>query len=112
MSNQCEEKVPGEGRWGFVHMHRCSNAAKAERDGKSYCNTHDPVRVKERREKKYQERQDNVNLVLARREQERQEFITRVIEMGQLEHDVQKTATRLVDEILSTGRSRARSPLW
>lgn len=27
----------------------CSKPAKVERDGKHYCNTHDPVRVSERR---------------------------------------------------------------
>jgi len=29
----------------------CLNKAKVEREGKPYCGTHDPVKVKERREK-------------------------------------------------------------
>jgi hypothetical protein len=39
----------GIGRWGFSSA-ICGNKASIEREGKAYCLTHDPVRIKEKRE--------------------------------------------------------------
>ena len=37
---------------GAYRTHPCHNGAKIQRDGKWYCGTHDPVAIKEKRDKK------------------------------------------------------------
>ena len=36
----------------MIYRHQCSKSGKIERDGKWYCGTHDPVRIKEKREER------------------------------------------------------------
>ena len=44
-AKKCSERISG----GF-HSYQCSKSGKIERDGRWYCGTHDPVRIKEKRE--------------------------------------------------------------
>lgn len=48
-AKKCSERISG----GF-HSYQCPKSGKIERDGRWYCGTHDPVRIKE----KQQERDD------------------------------------------------------
>ena len=41
--------------------YRCSKNAKVERDGKSFCTIHDPVRIEEKRDKRHKEYQERAN---------------------------------------------------
>lgn len=42
---KCQARV-----WSGFQMYDCSKKSKVERDGKWYCGTHDPVRVKEKKD--------------------------------------------------------------
>jgi hypothetical protein len=53
---KCSERVMGEGQWGAFHTHQCKNKAVVERDGKWYCRIHDPEYVKEKRQKRFAEK--------------------------------------------------------
>jgi len=44
-AKKCSKRISG----GF-HSYQCSKSGKIERDGRWYCGTHDPVRIKEKRE--------------------------------------------------------------
>lgn len=44
-------------RWPYLTTGTCGKPAKVEVDGKHYCGVHDPVRAKERRNKRWAERQ-------------------------------------------------------
>lgn len=46
-AKKCSERV-----FEGFHSHQCSKSGKIERDGKWYCGTHDPVRIKEKREER------------------------------------------------------------
>lgn len=46
----CIEYIRGRNMWSFSY--RCNKRASYERDGKWYCGTHDPVRVKAKREER------------------------------------------------------------
>ena len=51
---RCSEMIYGRG-----YRHQCSKSGKIERDGRWYCGTHDPVRIKEKqqeRDRKWSER--------------------------------------------------------
>ena len=52
--DRCCESVCGAGTWGAFHPHQCERKWKVKRKGKPYCTQHDPVKVKERDEKKQQ----------------------------------------------------------
>lgn len=45
----CESVYSGDGIGS--HSHQCTFKAKVKRDGKLYCNIHDPVKVEEKRDK-------------------------------------------------------------
>ena len=48
-----EEKQKCEGMfWNGFYNYQCSRNASAEVDGKHYCGTHNPIKIKERYEKK------------------------------------------------------------
>lgn len=47
---RCEEKVWDSSSW---HSYQCTRNAKVERDGKHYCTIHDPIRIKEKQDKKH-----------------------------------------------------------
>jgi uncharacterized Zn finger protein (UPF0148 family) len=49
----CATVYPRE-TFGAFHGYRCTKNAKVERDGKSYCGTHDPEVLKARDEKRRQ----------------------------------------------------------
>lgn len=56
---QCSEKVSRRsGRW--YHTSGCLNTATIERDGKWYCGTHDPEKIKARRDKRDAERRQEM----------------------------------------------------
>ena len=44
-AKKCSERISGR-----FHSYQCSKSGKIERDGRWYCGTHDPVRIKEKRE--------------------------------------------------------------
>lgn len=44
-AHKCQERVYGANAF---HSHQCGNTAKVERDGRWYCGTHDPVRLREK----------------------------------------------------------------
>ena len=46
----CAVVYPKE-RWGAFHGYQCTRKASVERNGKSYCKTHDPEERKKREEK-------------------------------------------------------------
>jgi len=53
---KCSEYcIPAPGRFTG---HRCGKRGKVERDGRWYCGQHDPVKVKERMDKRYAEVRD------------------------------------------------------
>lgn len=49
---KCSGMIRGTGSWGYLHKYHCPKTGKVERDGKWYCGTHDPVKIKERQEKR------------------------------------------------------------
>ena len=46
-AKKCSERISGR-----FHSYQCSKSGKIERDGRWYCGTHDPVRIKEKREER------------------------------------------------------------
>lgn len=61
---RCSEMIYGRG-----YRHQCSKSGKIERDGKWYCGTHDPVRVKENREERDRKWDERFRAQRADREQ-------------------------------------------
>jgi hypothetical protein len=49
--SRCCESVSDGQRW--PHFYQCKRKAAVTRDGKGYCNQHDPVAAKEREKKNY-----------------------------------------------------------
>ena len=70
--HKCEELVYS--RYGAWPVHnQCENNAKVERDGRRYCGTHDPVRIKEKqdaRNKKWTEERKAKQETIRRRDAE------------------------------------------
>lgn len=64
---QCSKKVYPNDRWGSFHGHQCRLKAVVQRDGKSYCRIHDPVKE----ESKRQERQKKWDEEWEKRREER-----------------------------------------
>lgn len=60
MEQECVERVHPKGRYGSFHTYRCRNKATVQREGKWYCGTHDPERIKARQEKRDQERRQEM----------------------------------------------------
>lgn len=54
---QCQAMV-----WSGYNRYRCSKNAKVEREGKCYCNIHDPVRIAEKRKIKDREFEEEYKL--------------------------------------------------
>ncbi len=48
---KCSERVPDRERSAWGNFYECSKWATVQRDGKWYCGTHDPEKVKARRAK-------------------------------------------------------------
>lgn len=48
---QCSEAVVPSGTYGAFHEHPCRIRATVERNGQWYCKKHDPVAVKERKDR-------------------------------------------------------------
>lgn len=44
----CSVTVYPKDTWGSFHGHHCNKKPTVEREGKSYCSTHDPEAVKKR----------------------------------------------------------------
>lgn len=67
--HRCEGEVVLRGL-NFYKTRECPNKGTIERDGKWYCKTHDPIRIKEKRAIRYKKREENQkkkqNLYLAR----------------------------------------------
>jgi len=64
--DRCQEKVPGEGRFGCFHWHQCKK--KVWKDG--YCKIHHPDSYTERQAKSalaWQRKQENTPLARARK---------------------------------------------
>ena len=57
MDTKCCVKVSDDSRYESFNPHQCSGKPFIERDGKTYCKRHDPVR----REEKYQEKLKTVH---------------------------------------------------
>jgi len=46
----CCVKIYPRESFGLFHSHPCQSKAKVEREGKWYCGTHDPVKIKARKD--------------------------------------------------------------
>ena len=68
---RCQEKVPGEGQWGYFHMHQCSRKWSVVRNGKCYCKQHDPDERERKREERSREWHKKWDEDHERRERER-----------------------------------------
>ena len=90
---------------GRLTDYRCTRNATVERDDMLYCKTHDPVRVKERRQARNEKWEATYKQKDDRRGQLKAEFVRRIVELDQLDATDKREdeAATLVDEILSAG---------
>ena len=116
---RCSERVTAGGGW---HTYQCMKNATVVREvsasingeagmvRKDFCKTHDPVVVEERRNKRFQARNDDRAATKARRSAQKADFVARVIEAAQIGgcDDRREAVAAIVEEIVGTGMSWAR----
>ena len=63
---QCVERVFPDDRWGSFQGYRCTFAGKVQREGKWYCNRHDPEARQARNDAKYNQYKQKIDESIAK----------------------------------------------